>query len=159
MSIPASIKASELPAIGQSLAGGTFYAKHFIGDQLYALVFLGKDAEFNAEWGEYGEEVEGAGSYVDGLVNTEAMIRAECSAALKLSRESGDYIPAYVEHSLLLAYAKANPESGLEGWHWSSTQRSAYGAFLMLFAGGSQDDSAKDGERLVRPVRKILILQ
>lgn len=157
MNTQQTILAADLPAIGQPLAGGTFYAKHFIGDQLFAMVVLDQSAEFESEWGEYGKEVEGADSYVDGLANTEAMIRGECPAALKLNREEGDYIPSYLEHALLLAYAKANPDSGLKGWHWGSTQRSAYLAFYMLFGGGIQDTSGKDSELRVRPVRRLLI--
>lgn len=152
-----AILAADLPPIGGPLAGGTFYAKHFIGDQLYALAFLGKDAEFTAEWGKYGKKVEGADSYIDGLANTDAMIQAECQAALKLDRENGDYIPSYVEHSLLLAYAKVNPGCDLEGWHWSSTQRSAITAFYVAFDDGYQLTSVKDGQLRVRPVRRLLI--
>ena len=152
-----TINAADLPAIGQPLAGGTFFARHFVDDQLFALVVLDKAAEFEAEWGEYGKEIDGAGSYVDGLANTQAMLLAECPAAIKLDHAAGDYLPSYVEQSLLLAYTKANPGSDLKGWHWSSTQRSAYSAFLMLFAVGIQSSSAKYGELSVRPVRRLLI--
>lgn len=152
-----TIYAADLPAIGQPLAGGTFYARHFIGDQLFALVFLDQSAEFKSEWGEYGAEVEGAGSYVDGLANTEAMIRAECPAALNLNRDAGDYIPSYVEQALLLAYAKLHGGSDLNGWYWSSTQRSAHDAFGMHFGGGYQDYGVKTSEFRVRPVRRLLI--
>lgn len=152
-----TISAADLPAIGQPLAGGTFFAKHFVGDQLFALVFLDQSAEFTSAWGKYGKEVEGADSYVDGLANTEAMLRAECAAALKLNREAGDYIPSYVEHALLLAYAKANPGSDLKGWHWGSTQRSAYDAFSMDFDAGYQLSSVKNLGLRVRPVRRLLI--
>jgi hypothetical protein len=41
--------------------------------------------------------------------------------------------------------------------YWSSTQRSAYGAFGMGFDGGRQDSYAKGGELRVRPVRSTLI--
>lgn len=157
MTTQQTILAADLPAIGQPLAGGTFYAKHFIGDQLFALVVLDQSAEFESEWGEYGKEVEGASSYVDGLANTEAMIRGECPAALKLNREEGDYIPSYLEHALLLAYAKANPDSGLKGWHWGSTQRSAYYAFYMYVDVGSQTSNVKNLGLRVRPVRRLLI--
>lgn len=157
MNTQQTILAADLPAIGQPLAGGTFYAKHFIGDQLFALVVLDQSTEFESEWGEYGKEVEGASSYVDGMANTEAMVRGECPAALKLNRKEGDYIPSYLEQSLLLAYAKANSESGLKGWHWGSTQRSAYGAFYMNFGDGGQDGSDESNELRVRPVRRLLI--
>lgn len=152
-----TIKAADLPAIGQTLAGGTFFARHFIGDQLFALAYLDKDAEFTAEWGEYGKKIEGADSFVDGLANTQAMLTAECQAALNLNHEDGDYIPSYVEHSLLLAYARANPGSDLEGWHWSSSQRSAGSAYIMTFDDGLQYYDVKSDELRVRPVRRVLI--
>lgn len=42
-------------------------------------------------------------------------------------------------------------------WYWSSSQRSAYGAFGMYFGDGIQDDGVKSSELRVRPVRSQLI--
>lgn len=153
-----TINAADLPAIGQPLAGGTFFARNFIGDQLFALVYLDQAAEFTAEWGEYGKKIKGADSFVDGLANTQAMLAAECPAALKLDHAAGDYLPAYVEQSLLLAYLKAQGITELErGWYWSSTQRSAHNAFGMYFSVGTQYSLGKNHEFRVRPVRRLLI--
>lgn len=42
-------------------------------------------------------------------------------------------------------------------WYWSSSQRSAYHAFLMYFVDGNQHNHAKSSELRVRPVRSQLI--
>ncbi|TRO14368.1 hypothetical protein EQ836_07805 [Ectopseudomonas mendocina] len=154
-----TINAGDLPAIGQPLIGGTFFAKHFIGDQLFALAFLDKASEVSGEWGEYGELIEGANSFIDGQANTDAMIAAGSPVALKINRATGDYIPSYLEQSLLLAYYKENPGSDLTGWRWSSTQYSANLAYFMAFEGGWQGYSGKGNERPARLVRRILIIQ
>ena len=48
-------------------------------------------------------------------------------------------------------------EAFRDTWYWSSTQRSAYNAFLMLFDDGYQDITGKSNELRVRPVRSQLI--
>ncbi|WP_296276620.1 hypothetical protein [Pseudomonas sp. UBA7530] len=154
-----NINAGDLPAIGHPLIGGTFFAKHFIGDQLFALAFLDKASEVSGEWGEYGELIEGANSFIDGQANTDAMIAAGSPVALKINRETGDYIPSYLEQSLLLAYHKENPGSDLTGWRWSSTQYSAYLACSVDFEDGWQGYDDKNLERPARLVRRILIIE
>lgn len=42
-------------------------------------------------------------------------------------------------------------------WYWSSTQRSAYGAFGLSFGGGTQSNHDKNVELRVRPVRSEVI--
>ena len=42
-------------------------------------------------------------------------------------------------------------------WYWSSSQRSAYNAFIMTFDDGFQYHYVKYGELRVRPVRSQLI--
>lgn len=55
------------------------------------------------------------------------------------------------------AFKAGGPEAFRPEWYWSSSQRSAYGAFIMDFGDGYQYGSAKDDELRVRPVRRVLI--
>jgi len=151
------IKASDLPAIGQPLGVGTFFARHYVGDKLYALAFMDRENEINGAWGQRGTLIEGADSFVDGVANTAAMLAAGSPIARKVNIDAGDYIPSYVEQALLLAYHKANPGSGLTGWHWGSTQYSANLAYGMDFGDGWQNGFDKGSERPVRLVRRFLI--
>ncbi|MEN1641778.1 DUF1566 domain-containing protein, partial [Pseudomonas aeruginosa] len=51
------------------------------------------------------------------------------------------------------AFKAGGAEAFRPNWYWSSTQRSAYHAFTMIFYVGFQDSYAKDFELRVRPVR------
>ena len=55
------------------------------------------------------------------------------------------------------AFQEGGTEAFRDTWYWSSSQRSAYGAFYLSFAGGTQDDYYEDSELRVRPVRSELI--
>lgn len=55
------------------------------------------------------------------------------------------------------AFQAGGPEAFRDTWYWSSSQRSAYYAFLMYFAVGCQTISGKNDELRVRPVRSELI--
>lgn len=148
-----TISAAELPARGQPLAGGTFVQRYWVGDQERALVLL--DDEFEGPWGEYGQEVET--TWADGLANTKAMAEAGSEIAKK-ALELGGHIPSPVEASLLMA-AKQEGLAKLRGdrYHWLSTQYAAYYAYFMGFEGGWQNSGGKNGVRLVRPVRSLII--
>ncbi|MFJ2455404.1 DUF1566 domain-containing protein [Pseudomonas protegens] len=50
-------------------------------------------------------------------------------------------------------FQEGGTEAFRDTWYWSSSQRSAYHAFLMDFGAGSQDSGVKYGELRVRPVR------
>ncbi|SBW79870.1 hypothetical protein PVE_R1G1984 [Pseudomonas veronii 1YdBTEX2] len=67
----------------------------------------------------------------------------------------------YSEENPLQTAHEAFQEGGAEAfrdtWYWSSTQRSAYHAFTMLFDDGYQGTSAKTDELRVRPVRSELL--
>ncbi|WP_074226992.1 DUF1566 domain-containing protein [Pseudomonas aeruginosa] len=159
--IPDSIHPSDLPEIGQPLADGTFFARQWLNGKEYAYVDLGKSAEFTGEWGEYGQDVDGAVSYRDGASNTIAMAEAGSPIA-KQSLEIGEgvFIPSVLELALLFSAKQAGELSGFaDRWYWSSSQYSAYGAFLTDFGGGFTLSSDKYYVFRVRPVRKILILQ
>jgi len=72
----ATMKASELPAIGAELGGGYFAGIIWLATVgiKYALIVAGKDGEFSGEWGNYDKEIDGADSPWDGSSNTDAMI-------------------------------------------------------------------------------------
>lgn len=55
------------------------------------------------------------------------------------------------------AFKAGGPEAFQPRWYWSSTQRSASGAFVVDFDDGSQGSLAKNDELRVRPVRSVLI--
>ncbi|HGN6731968.1 TPA: hypothetical protein ACKSYC_005565 [Pseudomonas aeruginosa] len=159
--IPDSIHPSDLPEIGQPLADGTFFARHWLNGKEYAYVDLGKSAEFTGEWGEYGQDVDGTVSYRDGASNTVAMAEAGSPIA-KQAMEIGEgvFIPSVLEQALLFSAKQAGELSGFaDRWYWSSSQYSADGAFSTDFYDGFTSIIAKNDAFRVRPVRKILILQ
>ena len=147
--------AKDLPERGQPLAGGTFFARYWLNGEERALVLL--DDELTGRWGEYGQEVAGAKSYSDGAANTRAMAKAGSDLAAKVL-ELEAHIPSHLEAALLMS-AKADGLVKLceDHWHWLSTQYSAFYAFDMDFGGGWVDYGVKGYERLVRPVRSLII--
>lgn len=154
-SVLQSIAAADLPDRGQPLAGGVFVTRYWLNGQERALVLL--PDEFEGAWGEYGVEIKGAGSYSDGEANTRAMAEAGSVIATK-ALELGAYIPSCLEGQLVMA-AKADGLVSLreDRWHWLSSQFSAYGAYDMDFEVGWLSLSGKYDERLVRPVRSLIL--
>ncbi|WP_225063488.1 hypothetical protein [Pseudomonas aeruginosa] len=156
-----SIHQNDLPEIGQPLADGTFFVRHWLNGKEYAYVDLGKSAEFAGEWGEYDQDVDGAVSYRDGASNTVAMAEAGSPIA-KQAMEIGEgvFIPSILELALLFSAKQAGELSGFaDRWYWSSSQYSADVAFLTDFYDGYSLYGVKGFDFRVRPVRKILILQ
>ncbi|HFH3873745.1 TPA: hypothetical protein ACGJ1X_003914 [Pseudomonas aeruginosa] len=156
--IPDSINPSDLPEIGQPLADGTFFARQWLNGKEYAYVDLGKSAEFTGEWGEYGQDVDGAVSYRDGASNTIAMAEAGSPIAKQaLEIGEGVFIPSVLELALLFSAKQAGELSGFaDRWYWSSSQFSAYYAFLTCFDHGGTFSNAKSHDFRVRPVRRLL---
>ncbi|MFJ9993376.1 hypothetical protein ACIQSO_21900 [Pseudomonas putida] len=154
-SVLLSIAAADLPERGQPLAGGTFVTRYWLNGQERALVLL--PDEFEGVWGKYGASIEGAGSYSDGEANTRAMAEAGSEIAVK-ALELGAHIPSCLEGQLLMA-AKADGLVTLreDGWHWLSSQRSAYYAYTMCFEVGWLNYDGKLNEFLVRPVRSLIL--
>ncbi|GJN50812.1 hypothetical protein [Pseudomonas tohonis] len=155
------IKEADLPAIGQVLTDGIFANRYWLNGLEYALVDLGKDREFSGEWGEYGQDVEGAQSYRDGAANTIAMAEAGSPIA-KLALEIGEgvFIPSALELAALYAAKLTGEIEGFrDRWYWSSSQYSSLNAFTTLFTDGNTGSVGKKSEFRVRAVRKILILQ
>lgn len=149
------VAAADLPERGQALAGGTFVTRYWLNGEERALVLL--DDELTGRWGEYGQDVAGAKSYSDGAANTRAMAEAGSDLAAKVL-ELDAHIASHLEGALLMA-AKADGVVKLreDRWHWLSTQYSADDAFYMDFEDGWFYDDVKGGERLVRPVRSLII--
>lgn len=153
--IPQSIAASDLPEPGQPLAGGIFVTRYWLNGQERALVLLPASAEVE---GEYGQDVSGAGSYSDGEANTRTMAEAGSKIAAK-ALEAGGFIPSCLEGQLIMAAKHAGLVADLreDRWYWSSTQSSADYAYYVDFEGGWLYINGKDHERLVRPVRSLII--
>ena len=59
--------------------------------------------------------------------------------------------------TLHAAFQEGGAEAFRDTWYWSSSQRSAYNAFLMHFDVGTQDSCGKHYELRVRPVRSEFI--
>ena len=150
-----TVLATELPERGQPLAGGVFVTRYWLNGVERALVLL--PDELSGPWGDYGVEIKGAGSYSDGEANTRAMAEAGSVIAIKALELDG-FIPSCLEGQLLMA-AKADGLVVLreDRYHWLSSQRSAYNAYLMDFVDGWLSSGGKGGERLARPVRSLPI--
>lgn len=56
------------------------------------------------------------------------------------------------------AFKEDGEEAFRDTWYWSSSQRSAYHAFFMVFGDGDQTSFVKVSELRVRPVRSFLII-
>lgn len=149
-----------IPEIGAVWPGqGGIYAG-FIparnGAEGYHLILGDELGRF--EWGRYGDEST-ATSLIDGRANTLALIESggEYPAAIAAHKHQADghhdfYLPAAAE----LYHCWVNLNGKLSGWVWSSSQRSAYNAFLMYFDDGGQHSGAKYYELRVRPVRRFI---
>lgn len=55
------------------------------------------------------------------------------------------------------SFRKGGPEAFRDTWYWSSSQRSAYYAFILGFEDGYQTNDVKLSELRVRPVRRFPI--
>ncbi|HBO4166774.1 TPA: DUF1566 domain-containing protein [Pseudomonas aeruginosa] len=151
------------PAIGAEWHGqGGIYAglmRGRDGQPDYHLIVASAESDGELQWGGYVRK-SSATSKWDGLANTKALVEegghpaAEFAASVTISGHNDFYLPAQAE--LMLAWASV-PEVFAEGWHWSSTQSSAYYAFCTLFDHGGADCTGKTNLLRVRPVRKIPI--
>lgn len=160
MQLPENIHADTLPSIGADLAGGKLVTLYMLAGVEFALIDLGAGAgaEIHGAWGEYGQEVET--THGDGEKNTRAMAEAGSAIAIK-ALEAGAYIPAALECHLLMHAKETGVIEDLreDRSYWSSSQCSAYGAYLMVFEDGWQYYGGKDLERPVRLVRKIPVIR
>lgn len=154
--------ASTVPAIGEYWPEeGGIYAglRQYPDGKLYHLIFSEFDVGPRA-WGEHGKET-GADDRSDGLVNGGRLLNApgEFPAAMAAAEYEADghqdfYLPAIGE--LAQAWQTIGHHFSKERSYWSSTQYSAYGAYITDFDDGLQDGLGKNTGRLVRPVRRFL---
>jgi hypothetical protein len=155
-----------LPAFGTAIPnqGGHFAAimrgplVDGVEQAPYALLVAPTATEGKAIWGEYGKDVLGTASRTHGKANTDAMLLAHCPAAiavrdLTVDGHSDYYLPSISE---LNAAAANVPELfGTDGYYWTSTQGSRYGAFVQVFEYGGSYWDGKDFEHRVRAFRAI----
>lgn len=157
---------STIPEIGQpwpgqgGLNGGFVHAR---GDvPAHYLIIAAKDIG-GREWGGRGVEVKGLGK-TDGYTNTQVLIgndderkypAADACAEYQADGHHDFYLPAAAE--LYHCWVNCPDVFAQDCYYWSSSQRSAYGAFGMTFGGGNQGSLAKGCELRVRPVRRFFI--
>jgi len=130
------------------------------GAPAYHIIFPTEDeAAAELTWGGSGETVEGI-SDIDGLANTRLLIgrntnhpAAKFCADLRLHGHDDWYLLANREASLARA---VNPGLFGPGYHWTSTQSSASGAFVQAFSDGNQYLGSKGSQFKVRAVRSII---
>ena len=157
------ITARSIPALGEywpgqgGFNGGLLAAR---GDVPAHYLIVAKEDIGAHEWGGRGKE-SGATSKTDGLANSEALQSEgghpaiEAVAAYTAEGHTDFYLPACAE--LYQCWVSVPELFAKDTWYWSSSQRSAHGAFLMYFGGGTQGYSGKDLELRVRPVRRLFI--
>lgn len=157
-----------MPPFGAAIAGqGGYFSAIMRGPIVnnvqqapYALlvsdIALGEIAA--SPWGEYGKDVPGARSRINGQTNTDAMIAAECQAALRVRALTieghSDYFLASIGE--LKAAAANTPELfDPEGIYWASTQDSRGSAFVQDFENGTSLWGSKGSDYRVRAFRAI----
>ena len=161
-----SVAPSTIPEIGQlwpgqgGINGGLVQAR---GDvPAHYLIIAAKDVG-SLEWGGRGVEVKGL-SKTDGLTNTQVLIgndderqypAANACAEYQADGHHDFYLPAAAE--LYHCWVSCPEVFAQDCYYWSSSQRSAYYAFIMYFVGGLQDNVDKLNELRVRPVRRFFI--
>lgn len=157
-----SVGDSDIPAIGAEWPGeGGIYAglmRGRDGHPDYHLIVSTAESDGELQWGGYGNK-SSATSKWDGLANTKALVEegghpaAEFAAGITIEGRSDFYLPAQAE--LMSAWVNV-PEVFSEGYHWSSTQYSADGAFSVGFDDGWTDRHVKSYVFRVRPVRRLI---
>ena len=155
---------TEIPAVGKpwpgqgGINGGIVAAR---GDvPAHYLIIAAADAG-DHEWGGYREESKST-SKTDGKANTEWLCNEETQhpaanacAEYKADGHHDFYLPAAAE--LYHCWVNCPEVFAQDCYYWSSSQRSANGAFNMTFDDGYQDSNVKFFELRVRPVRRLFI--
>lgn len=155
------------PALGAYWPGqggiycGTMPAMH--GLPARHLIFGATDAPERLTWGEYGTQVPGADSRLDGQANTAALLAhkaigkshpaAEWAAAYTADGHTDFHLPSQAD--LFMASLACPQQFTQESWYWSSTQLGRGSAFVQAFEHGDSGWGGKDTGFLVRPVRWI----
>lgn len=116
------------------------------------------EAEEELPWGNTGKEIAGL-SARDGKANTEKLAgltghpAADFCAGLMLHGFTDWYLPSRREASIM---AGAVPRLFSPGWHWTSSQSSAYYAFVQRFGDGGQGNGSEDYGTRLRAVRRVI---
>jgi hypothetical protein len=166
----AAYRTLTLPPFGTPLPhlGGTFWtlmrAKPGSGQADYALVVPhGPEFETQCAWGGYDKDEKGAACMWDGLANTRALAKskhdhpaAQFCDGLTASGLPPLHLPSLRELKAL--FAVGCDAFSDEGWYWSSTQFSRYGAYHQLFSDGYTTGNYKSWEGgRARAVRRVSI--
>lgn len=150
------------PAIGEYWVGqGGIYAgiQQDEGGQLYHKIFAAEDVGRFA-WGEHRTEST-ATSKSNGVLNT--CILRDTDGSFPAAEAAGSYTADGHHDFVLPSIAELNhawvfiPDSFAKEAYWSSSQRSATGAYFMDFGDGWLPSYGKGYERLARPVRSLPI--
>ena len=157
------ITAHSIPAVGEYWPGQGGYNGGLIaarGEVPAHYLIIAKNDVGDHKWG--GRDKESAAfSKTDGMANNLALIaEGDHPAAKAATGHSADghddfYLPACAE--LYQCWVNVPDLFAKDTWYWSSTQRSAYYAFGMVFDDGLQHFYDKYGELRVRPVRRFFI--
>lgn len=151
---------STAPAIGAYWSGQGGFNAGFVAareDVPAHYLILAEEDIGEHKWGRYKEESKATSKW-DGKANTNALIAAGGHPAAEACRAHtadghNDFdLPASAQLYQAWVY-----DLIINGAYWSSSQRSAYGAFYMLFDGGHQSYYGKSDELRVRPVRRYFI--
>ena len=154
-----------LPRIGEHwLEQGGIYIGEMLGENgqpnHHLILPLDPRANFgNWVWGKRGQLIEGCNHIRDGLANTRAMAEADSDLAkqilaLEIDGFNDFYLPSISESFYCFAVAREHFD---KEWHWTSTQHSAYTAYMQHFGDGSTDYGYKDFSDRARVVRRFVI--
>jgi hypothetical protein len=131
------------------------------GGQSPYLLIRSEDEAVDLTWGAYGKSEPEAASRYDGAANTQALVQsqhahpaAQWAAAYTKDGHRDFYLPA--QRELNLCYATL-PSKFAPEWYWTSTQYSAYGAWLQYFYGGDQYGAYEDYEGRAVAVRRLVL--
>ncbi|MGB8422227.1 DUF1566 domain-containing protein [Paraburkholderia sp.] len=131
------------------------------GEQPDYHLIVSVDEAINVEWGGYGINVPECDSRLDGAANTRALLAstskhpaAAWAAEYTRDGHSDFYLPA--QRELNLCYATVAEKFAPE-WYWSSTQYSAYGAWVQYFGDGLQYNAHKINKGRFRAVRRLVV--
>ena len=159
-----ALPAGAVPALGAYWPGqggvNAGLMRGLDGARDYYLIVAAADIGDHA-WGGYREESK-ATSKSDGKANTEWLCNEETQhpaantcAEYKADGNHDFYLPAAAE--LYHCWVNCPEVFTQDRYYWSSSQRSAYLAFSVVFDDGSQLSCDKDNELRVRPVRRLFI--
>ena len=159
------IAPTNIPALGAEWPGQGGFNGGLVaarGDVPAHYLIIAKADIGDHQWGGRGKESD-ATSKTDGRANTDALYggdrddhpAADACVEYKADGHNDFYLPACAE--LYHCWVNVPELFAQDCYYWSSSQRSAYHAFDMCFAGGSQSYHAKVFELRVRPVRRFFI--